>query len=208
MRAPACALAALSLAIALSSPASAQSYGPSGDGYRSGPPSYFTERPPARSFEGDDDRGPSRGAQDAPWPPAPRGGEPPHPPQERMGDVRSHPPEPSHPRQPPVRTYRQAEPAPPPELDRHPSRERETTRRTIVTTKPPAPRPTIVRDRDADHGRDGPGQRVMIGPNEMVISIVEYEELRSQARELQRLLGRQSDRRDERRGGSTTTIYR
>jgi hypothetical protein len=203
MRAPACALAALSFAIALSSPASAQSYGPSGDGYRSGPPSYFTERPPARSFDGDDDHGPSRGAQDAPWPPAPRGGEPP---QERMGDVRSHPPEPSHPRQPPVRTYRQAEPAPPPEPDRHPPRERET-RRTIVTTKPPAPRPTMVRERDADHGRDGLGQRVMIGPNEMVISIAEYEELRSQARELQRLLGRQSDRRNERRG-STTTIYR
>jgi hypothetical protein len=51
---------------------------------------------------------------------------------------------------------------------------------------------------------DGPGPRVMIGPNEMVISIAEYEDLKNQALELQRLRGERTDGRDYRQGYGPT----
>jgi hypothetical protein len=200
MRAPACALAALAFAIALSGSALAQSYGQPDDGYRSSPPPYFTDRPPSRGPEHDGDRPPSRSTQDAPWPPVTRSGEPQRPPDEWVGDGRSRPSEERIVRKPPVPTYRHVEPAPPPSEGFRNQPDERDGRRVIVTTKPPPPRPPAVRE------PDGPGSRVMIGPNEIVISIAEYEDLRKQSLELKRLLGRQSGQGDERRG--TTTYYR
>jgi hypothetical protein len=171
MRALACAFAALSFAAVLTGPAAAQSYGPSGDSYQSGPPPYYSDRPQSRPpDQGFDRPPPPRGNQNAPWPPA---GQNMEPPRQSLGGraVESRP----------------RPPAPPP-----------VERRAIETQSPPPPARVVGR---------GPGgaSRVMIGPNEIVISIAEYEDLKNQANELQRLRGSfRSDDRDYRSGSGPT----
>lgn len=235
MRAVACALAALSFLIA--GPAAAQSFGPSGgppsDGYQSGPPPYFTDRPsnrgpeqgfdrppgrnPDQGFDRPPNRGPEqgfdrpppqRGGQDGPWPPVTRNA-PPSRPDERAVETRPRPPVENRPpieTRPPVTTYRRVEPGqgqePSPELSARPGDNR-GERRVIVTPGQP-PRGPAPRERYGDRGSEGSGSRVMIGPNEIVISITEYEELKNQARELQRLRGSRSDGRDYRPGSGPT----
>lgn len=206
MRALACALAALSFAAAIPGSAAAQSYGPSGDSYQSGPPPYFTERAPARNpDQGFDRPPPQRREQSSPWPPAGQNTGPRPLPDQRAREARPRPPSDFSNERPQGPAYRRAEPSqgpgPRPEMSSRPPDNR-GERRVIVSPNAPGPRGPAPRERYGDNGTSGSASRVMIGPNEIVISIAEYEELKGQAQELARLRGPQGDDRDYRPGSA------
>jgi hypothetical protein len=191
--------AALAIGIAMPGPASAQRGGPDYDEDRSGPPQYYTGRPPdppREQFDRPQNRGAAIGherryddvgdSRPLPWP------------SERAAKRR---PEPS---------YRRTTQAAPPSDSYRRFWDDGNGRQSRPPTAPgprrvaPPPRDAVSAPRETPQQReipernDGPVARVAVGAHQMVISIAEYESLQNQARELQRLVGTRRDFRDDR----------
>ena len=197
MRGVVYAFVALTAAAAMPHPVAAQCYGPECDRHRSGPPAYYNERPTFHSNPANNGQ-PYRSApydQGRPYHPMPYS-QPNHQPNHQRPDYQDHQAQPRSPNgyadrpagmAPPGRDHRQARPDGGVEF------------RTQVTRIPRAARHAVRRHQPALNGRqvarDAPNAA---GAGQVTISVAEYRDLQSQARELQRLLSRRAGAPDRR----------
>lgn len=195
MRIVAYAFAVLAIGTITSGPVAAQCHGPECEDGRSGPPRYFTDRPPADGPRQNFDRPPYDGPRPRSDRPPVRG-EPPRDDEPRFdpGNAQPRPwPAASEPRERrPEPAYRSANPSNPSEAYRRFWDERDDRRPRTTASPPPrrAEPPQRLPDRRMMDGRNGSGS------GKVTITTAEYRALQDQARELQRLLAARRDVRE------------
>lgn len=199
MRGVVYAFVALAFAAMMPHPVAAQCYGPECDRNRSGPPAYYDERPTYHSNSpnnGQPNNGqPYRSApydqgrrdQGRPYPPTPYSQPNYSQPNYQQPDYQGQPRSPTHYSDfppgvaPPARDYRRTRP------DGRIEHRTQTT--TQVTRTPKAARhPVRQRQPALDRRQAARGASATADGGQVTISMAEYRELQSQARELQRLL--------------------
>jgi hypothetical protein len=191
----------IALSLGTLTPAAAQYYSPESEGSRSGAPRYYTERPPSRGPEQGFDRRPYRNEPDGRGPRDDRANDSYRQRDDRPGEFRprSGPPADNPAERRPSASYRGADPRPSSAAYRRFWDDR-SDRRARTGARPADRRDAAPPRRFTDRRPAGPAPRSGVGPGKMVISVAEYRDLQNQARELQRLLGRRSDRRNDQPG--------